>query len=239
MKLIKTFIEISDEEISRCKKELQDIYQNKLKAFNVHFPSEESLKMKWLIYLYAFKGQAIHKSVITDFCKKFDANCAADQQVRHLQADGWFLLKNGEEMDGEKCPRGYYCLFNVNQPYPGFIKKKKFRVNNLQTDDFEEIKKQYGYCCATCGAKEGSEHRYGFAGKVQLQKGHKNPNKPLEIGNIIPQCQFCNRDMYKDNFIFDDYGRPIAINNARYIHRSTEEVQKQMYELLKKKFGES
>jgi hypothetical protein len=71
-----------------------------------------------------------------------------------------------------------------------------------------------------------------------LQKGHRDPNKPLEIGNIIPQCQFCNRDMYKDNFVFDEFGRPTAVNNPTYILRSTKQVKQAMLKLLQAELGE-
>ena len=236
MNKIDNYIKLSEQEIIQFENEVYESHKI-LKQFGVELPRSDSLKMKWLIYLFAFKGQAVHKTVITDFCREFNPSCAADQQVRHLQADGWFLLKNGEEINGEKCPRGYYCIFDVEHPHPGFMKKQEFRTTTINANDFEELKKQYNYCCATCGAKEGENHRYGFAGKVQLQKGHMNPNKPLEIGNIIPQCQFCNRDMYKDNFIFDEFGRPIAVNNPKYISRSDEDIQYEIYKMLAKKFN--
>ncbi len=37
-----------------------------------------------------------------------------------------------------------------------------------------------------------------------------NPSKPLEEGNIIPQCQICNRPD-RNKWIFDKTGRVIAI----------------------------
>lgn len=79
-------------------------------------------------------------------------------------------------------------------------------------------------------------HRY-YDVITQLQKGHMNPNKSLEIDNVIPQCQICNQNLYKNDFIFNEFGTPVAVNNANFITKSTDEVQRQMYDLLKKKFG--
>jgi biotin synthase-related radical SAM superfamily protein len=62
-----------------------------------------------------------------------------------------------------------------------------------------------------------------------------NPNLPLEIGNIIPQCSWCNRP-YRNYFCFDETGRVSAINDPKFIEKSTTEVQRKMFQLLKKKF---
>lgn len=233
---IDKYIKLTDEHMADIEKTLDNAFIT-LKQYGVAMPIATSLKKKWLIYLYAFQGIPVHKNVITQFCHEFSPNCSSDQQVRHLAADGWFVLKNGEEYNNIKCPRGYYCLVSIEQPNPHFLVKKDFRKENLTISDFEGIKQLYKYTCATCGGKENTEHRYGF-GKISLQKGHRDPNKPLEIGNIIPQCQFCNRDMYKDNFVFDEFGRPTAVNNPTYILRSTKQVKQAMLKLLQDELGE-
>lgn len=95
----------------------------------------------------------------------------------------------------------------------------------IKTSDFEEIKEHYGYRCATCGAKEGELHhlpQYRAKGQpVELQRGHMNPHKPLEKGNIIPQCQFCNKP-YKSNVVFDANGRVIGVASWDFVLKSIE-----------------
>ena len=101
--------------------------------------------------------------------------------------DGWYIL-SGTRGDSQ-IPKGSYKLITLEKPYLGYCEGR----HEGYKGDFEEIKKQYGYRCATCGAKEGEEHYFRKGTKVQLQEGHMNPCKPLAEGNIIPQCQICNR----------------------------------------------
>lgn len=126
-------------------------------------------------------------------------------------------------------------LLDITKPYPMFTKQK--RTIKIKENDFEEIKKIYNNRCVTCGSKEGEKNFLYPSVKTELQKGHKNPNKPLEIGNIIPQCQFCNRQD-RDYFIFNDKGRVIAINNPTFILKSTTSVQKNMLKILIQKYPE-
>ena len=63
-----------------------------------------------------------------------------------------------------------------------------------------------------------------------------NPQKPLESGNIIPQCEMCNR-AYRNYWIFDNRGRVLAVSNPEIILQSPEDVQLKVYQLLRKKFG--
>jgi hypothetical protein len=38
-----------------------------------------------------------------------------------------------------------------------------------------------------------------------LQKGHMDPRKPLALGNVIPQCKYCNQQ-YKNKAVFNERG---------------------------------
>lgn len=126
-------------------------------------------------------------------------------------------------------------LLDVTKPYPMFTKQK--RTVKLDSDDFEAIKKFYDYRCVTCGSKEGEKNFLYPNVKTELQKGHKDPTKPLEVGNVIPQCQFCNRPD-RNYFIFNDKGRVVAINDPNFILRSTISVQKNILKILVQKYPE-
>lgn len=92
----------------------------------------------------------------------------------------------------------------------------------INSDDFERLKALYNNRCATCGAEEGKPHYnpyYARSEIVVLQKGHMNPHLPLEPGNTIPQCQFCNR-AYRNWLVFDRNGRTIGISEWNWVIRS-------------------
>lgn len=75
---------------------------------------------------------------------------------------------------------------------------------------------------------------------TQLQQGHCNPKLPLEEGNIIPQCQFCNR-ADRNWWVYDERGRVVGVASVEPIERSIEkgylseqEVQS-LYEYLSRR----
>ena len=76
--------------------------------------------------------------------------------------------------------------------------------------DFESIKAKYDYRCATCGSKEGEKHFIEKSIITTLQQGHMDPSKELKEGNIIPQCQFCNR-ADRNRWVYDAKGRVVEI----------------------------
>ena len=66
---------------------------------------------------------------------------------------------------------------------------------------------------------------------TKLQKGHMNPNKPLEEGNIIPQCETCNR-ADRNYWIYDEKGRVVQIANAKVIDNCSDKIKLEIYERL-------
>lgn len=93
----------------------------------------------------------------------------------------------------------------------------------------------YNNTCATCGAKEGIPHpSYGGEIVVMLQQGHQDPYEDgNDIRNIIPQCNFCNRT-YKNNFVFNEKGRVIAVANIEPVRKARRPVQKRIQNWLNK-----
>ena len=236
MELIRSYQKLSLEEIDQLYSQIEQLYNTNLKQFNIKLPAKNTNKMYQLIYLFYFQGKAVHKDVITTFVQEHNPKASGDQQIRHLSAqNGYYILGKGGEYNYEKVPSGYYMLITLTEPNPNWCNNIDKRRIALKDNNFDSIKKAYDYRCATCGEKEGNIHRY-TGKKVILQKGHMNPNKPLTIDNIIPQCEYCNQNVYKNDFIFDEKGHPKSINNPNYILKSTEETQKQMLEILLKKF---
>lgn len=157
----------------------------------------------------------------------------------HLgQQKGWYII-SGQRRDKEceeyNVKPGEYALISVEKHYPNFTNLK--RTDNLSGDEWEFLKKQYNYRCATCGSVEGEPNIHYPNITTQLQKGHKDPNKSLELGNIIPQCDQCNRQD-RNNFVYNDKGRVIKIANPQFVLRSDKKIKKTIYDLLKKDYGD-
>ena len=159
------------------------------------------------------------------------------QQARHLAAQkGWFIASGtrGNKIKGEHLGQGEYKLVSLREPYPGF---RGHRVEErISGEDWEELKKKYGNRCATCGSEEGKPHLHWPNVITKLQKAHMDPNKPLVRGNIIPQCQICNR-ADRNNWVYDEKGRVIALANPQVIERSDMEVRWGVYKILYEEFG--
>ena len=178
-------------------------------------------KSLWLAVLYHWRDREVHKNEISEIARRDMANAAADQQVRHLKRDGWWI--------GEK--QGVHQL-DVYQVSPEFQNQEAHKRARLNATTFDELKASYGGCCATCGAEEGKpDKRYGVQA-VTLQQGHQDPLKSGDDwANIIPQCQFCNR-AYRDDFAFDNKGRVHAVASIGPVSRAHVSVQKKILDWL-------
>jgi len=237
MEKIDKYISLSEDIINTLKKEINDQYNKYLKPFNVKELGENTNAMYQLIYLYYYQGKAVSKDVITAFVQEHRPKASGDQQVRHLSAQkGYNVLGRNGVYKNEKMPLGYYLLVNLTEPDVGWKNNEIKRITTLTASSFDIIKQNFNYCCATCGQKEGAIH--SRTNKIiTLQKGHIDPSKPLDDGNVIPQCEYCNQNVYKNDFIFTSFGYPDSIYNPKYVLKSKEDVQLEMYKILKEKFG--
>ena len=120
----------------------------------------------------------------------------------------------------------------MEQPYPSF--KKGHRIT--KTANWDKLKEQYGFRCASCGSRDGEPHFHWPATKTKLQKAHMDPNKPLSKGNIIPQCQKCNR-ADRNRWVYDGKGRVIKLADANFVKNFDKEVRKNIFIILKKEFS--
>lgn len=128
-------------------------------------------------------------------------------------------------------PHGYFYLYNISENHPKADIKKDFRQNFLTQSEWNKIKEKFHYRCASCGKKEGSLDQDGKI--IKLQKGHKNPNRPLVSTNVIPQCAKCNQSA-QNFYIFNEKGNIHAINNASVIKKSSKEVKYKIYQIIKR-----
>jgi hypothetical protein len=127
-------------------------------------------------------------------------------QARHLGTQyGYNILKGTDihPVTKQKVPKSHYLLLDLLNSHPGFIPKK--RNIDITKNDWETLKNQYDYSCVSCGSIDGQPMRWNPYAITNLQQGHMNPLKPLSIGNIIPQCAYCNQQ-YKNKAIFNERG---------------------------------
>lgn len=155
-----------------------------------------------LVYLFWNEKTVITKQELTEFLSKKHGTINDVQQARHLSNNNGFHIKQyRDEYRGEILKKGQYVFLGFNSVDPQFDFNRRQEVDL----DWSGIKQKFSFCCATCGSEENEKHRYTKE-IVFLEKGHKDPRKPMTNDNIIPQCSYCNKK-YKDKVIFDDYGQ--------------------------------
>lgn len=240
--MVKNMKKLTDEEILDLFGMISDYHSKYLEKHGVKLPN-----LKWrgnytkgaLTLVYLAQGyphtSVVTKDELTEFIRQYESKANDVQQARHLGAQkGWFIL-SGTRKDNVPggISEGEYKLKTLEKPYPGFTAER--RENSVGEHDWEKIKKKYNSQCACCGSKEGEPHRYWSNTITVLQKGHMDPNKPLETGNIIPQCEKCNQPD-KNFWVYDKKGRVVGIANAKVVDKCSKELKKEIYTRLYKVF---
>ncbi|KPJ55671.1 hypothetical protein AMJ49_06610 [Parcubacteria bacterium DG_74_2] len=219
---------------------IKKYYNKYLKKYGVVLPKLYDKNKKFtknalvLVYLSIDypKTKKVSKTEITQFVRDFYPNVNDVQQPRHLGAqDGWWIIAGGRDNIVINIQRGYYHLYTLERPYPSF--KKAHRVSD--TSNWKKIKAHYSYRCATCGSREGEPHFHWPGTKTKLEKSHKDPNKPLIAGNIIPQCQKCNR-ADRNRWVYDDKGRVIKLAKPSFVKNFDKDVRLKIYKILYNEF---
>lgn len=233
---------MKDNDIKKLYSELKQHWYKHLKKYDVKLPNlsksgNYTLNALALVYFYKNMGKVVSKNDLTSFFRSMGHNPNDVQQGRHLaNTSGWYIVSRTrgdiEAIKNNLCA-GDYMLVSVTEPYPSYKNKK--RIENIDNISWDDLKKKYDNKCASCGSVEGKPNRFYPATITELQKGHMNPNQPLELGNIIPQCSKCNRPD-RNYFIYDQFGRVTAIADPKYIFKSNIQVQKQTLALLINKF---
>lgn len=224
----------TEADIQQIYDSLVEDHTNNLDKHGVKLPPLKNkngynLRALQLIYLRMNLGVLTSKEDITDFVRRFDKEAASDQQPRHLWGQGWDVRGSGRSKDtfnGKQIPNGFYVLASTTHPRTEFLLKRMKRLGVVQATDWASLQDAYDHRCATCGIKA----------KGRLDKGHMDPRKPLEMGNIIPMCADCN-NWALDRLIFDVRGRVVALASPALVEASDTDIQYQILLLLQKRFG--
>lgn len=184
-------------------------YDTNLKEFGVKKISRPDLnKISQasfvLLYLLKYMGNVISKKELTEqYQLVSNINTNDLQSGRHLGTQfGYDIINSRGNING-------YCLKSLNVRGGFLPSRRDVDMTNLE---WENLKKDYKYKCATCGDSEDEATRYDGNKICKLEMGHMNPHKSLTLSNTIPQCSECN-SQYKDKFIFNKLGR--IIRNAK------------------------
>ncbi len=229
---------LSDDEIKNTYEMIRSYYDNYLKPYGVKLPKltgsagyiKDALTLVYLAQGYPHTRN-VSKSELTEFIRGFYPGVNDVQQARHLgEQKGWFIAAGGRDNRDVTLSRGEYQLVTLEKPYPAFHGHKV-----EATADWESLKAEYGYRCVTCGSEEGNPNIHYPNTITKLQKSHKDPHKPLALGNIIPQCQKCNR-ADRNNWVYNETGRIIKLANPIVIKRSDKEIRWKVYRLLYEEF---
>ena len=211
-----------------------------LKKFGVKLPklqdTEGNFTKDALVLVYLSLGypktKPVSKTDLTHFIRSFYPDTPDVQQARHLGAQsGWWIVAGGRDNIVASLRRGWYQLHTLEKPYPSFHLGHRI----TETANWALLKKQYGFRCATCGSEEGEPHLHWPATKTKIQIAHKDPNKPLVAGNIIPQCQKCNR-ADRNRWVYDDKGRVIKLADANFVRNFDTMVRWKIYKILCREF---
>jgi hypothetical protein len=225
-------IRLSSVQIKQTYELISKFHTKFLKKAGVHLPKFGTLDALALIYLvFGYpKTRIISKGELTEFLRKYNKDIIDTQQGRHLSAQqGWNIVAGSRGAVGLRS--GEYKLVSLETPYP---QHHGHRVTD--NSSWDAIKQSYNMRCATCGSLE-DEPVYHWPGTItKLQAGHMDPSKALIKGNIIPQCQICNRPD-RNRWVYDERGRVVALADPRFILKSNEEVQREVLKILKSKYG--
>ena len=180
-------------------------YEKHLKNYGIKLPIKESINYAVLLIMirHGFK-KIISKSELSKYLSE-DLNYISNdvQQARHLSNKyGFNILTRNDTFNESKLLNGYVleCLTKSSKSFYFSYEKRKTSISN---NDFETLKLNYDYKCASCGSEENKVNNKN--GKITiLEKGHMNPDKDIS-NNCIPMFSYCNK-IYKDKYIFNSLG---------------------------------
>jgi hypothetical protein len=151
-------------------------------------------------------GQVMHKRDLISFLKRHGCH-TVDPQPRHLGMQfglDFLVMRSYHAKLKRALKAGEYCLRSLTTTHPKPF-ASEHRCSHVTKQAFARLKKHYAHRCSCCGSKE---HESNFKNPkiiTVIEKGHKDPRKPLTVGNCIPLCTMCNH-VYKNNVVFTERG---------------------------------
>ena len=158
-----------------------------------------------LVFFASRMGDVGRKAELNTFLRTMRCT-TTDPQPRHLgmQLGFNFIVKGCFHPKLRRTLKsGEFSLLDLGSVHPSF--ERNHRVSTLGSGAFVALKRAYQMRCACCGSKEGDRHLKNAHAVTKLEKGHRDPRRPLTTGNCIPMCTLCN-GVYKDHAVFNHRG---------------------------------
>lgn len=207
---------MTDEDIHATYQIIEAYYNKYLKPYGVKHVNLKDKNGNYtkdaLVLIYLARNYPntlpVSKNELTFFVRRFYPETPDVQQGRHLgKQNGYNILSGTRGNINSDIQPGYYKLVTLENPYPDYSPTRR---TGIKASTFDIIKNKYKNKCAVCGSEEGRPHNFRTNEITKLQMGHMDPSLPLEEGNIIPQCQVCNRPD-REKWIYDRFGRVIGV----------------------------
>lgn len=171
-----------------------------------------------LVFFAARMGRVGTKAELLRFLRRMRCG-TTDPQPRHLgMQKGFNMLTMGCYHPVEKrvLKRGEYSLLNLDETHPSSVGQHRLipRAFRKGYNTFNALKQCYGCRCACCGSLEGERHLKNDHLITVLERGHRDPRRPLTPDNCIPVCTMCNH-VYKNHAVFNKRGFIVSwLNNG-------------------------
>lgn len=195
------------EELCSLKAQLRRLYLKHLQQHDVQWPGGQ--RLTGLVYMFYRHPHLVSKDELTAAVRRIHPGSGDYQDGRHLADMGWDICSTnprftrGRRIDG---PPGHYKLGSAEHPNAIWLTKAKVkRSGTMAAQSWNELLMMYAeHGCAVCGQRFSSYDR-----------GHLDPSKPPELGNIVPMCVVCNQWAQAHGFAFKLFGlvaRPVCLS---------------------------
>jgi hypothetical protein len=168
-----------------------------------------------MVFFYLNIGKIKTKVDLLTFLRDHGCCLVGHPHPRHfgMQYGFHFLIQDAYHPRYRRhLKAGEYSLYSLTRCHPNRLKgTTSHRTSTVTKPIFEKLKGDYASRCAVCGSKEGERSFKNNTIITRLEKGHCDPQLPLDIQNCIPICKYCN-SVYKNSFIFNKRGIIVKVN---------------------------
>jgi hypothetical protein len=168
--------------IVQLAEDLHRDWEQHLKPRGVKWPGPSQIAV--LLFLFEAKGEPRTQDEIEEWFRQFELG-QYNKQIRHVSALGWFIKtgnSRGSRMqieDGLKSNQ--VCLASTTLSNPLHAPERKITISSASWKQLLEMFAENNRGCAVCGTHKSS-----------YDKGHLDPTKAGDDGNIVPMCSDCN-----------------------------------------------
>lgn len=172
----------SSAELSKLGMDLHKEWEANLKAKGVKWPGTSQISV--LLCLYEADSKPRSQSDIESWFRKHSLG-QYNRQIRHVSASGWLIMTGNSR--GTRMPidpnlkSDQIRLASTVEANPLHAPGRAISISSSSWNDILKLFEENGRGCAVCG-----NHRASY------DKGHLDPTKEGDAGNLVPMCPDCN-----------------------------------------------